>query len=174
MEGESGSIQTPRYPLDYPVDKVCSWIIRLQPGEKVVLSFETFSLEDHLFCQYDYVIIRDGSSSKSPMVGKFCGEDRPATITSTSNHLWIDFRSDSSTTAQGFKAAWKTEKIEISSTSTISTTKPSPTPTTAKGLILITFYMLESCLFIVQGESNCQDVIVRQNNQQVPTGRRTG
>ena len=126
MEGGSGTIQTPNYPIDYPVDKVCSWIIRIQSGDKVVLSFETFSLEDHAVCQYDYVIIRDGSSAKSPIIGKFCGTDRPATITSTGNYLWIGFRSDSSTTSQGFKAVWATEKA---STTTEPTTTPSPTPT---------------------------------------------
>lgn len=135
MEEESGSIQTPNCPLNYPVDKVCAWIIKTQPGDKVVLSFEAFALESNAVCQYDYVLVRDGSSSKSPMVGKFCGTSRPATITSTGNYLWIGFRSDSSSTEQGFKAVWTTEK---SSTPTISTTPaptPTPTPTPTEGLL---------------------------------------
>lgn len=111
IEGRGSIIQTPNYPLNYPVDKVCAWVVKTEPGDKVVLTFETFALEDNSVCQYDYVIIRDGSTSKSPMIGKFCGTSRPATITSTGNFLWIGFRSDSSTTKQGFKAMWKAEKL---------------------------------------------------------------
>ena len=112
MEGRGNTIQTPNYPLNYPVDKACAWVVKTQPGDKVVLTFETFALEDNSVCQYDYVIIRDGSTSKSPMIGKFCGTSRPATITSTHNFLWIGFRSDSSTTKQGFKAVWKASTEE--------------------------------------------------------------
>lgn len=113
--GRNGIIQSPNFPQDYPVDKVCSWIIQVQPGDKVVLSFESFAVEGHEVCQYDYVLIRDGESSKSPMIGKFCGTSRPATITSTGNHLLVTFRSDSSTTDQGFRAVWTTIKRTIPS-----------------------------------------------------------
>lgn len=141
MQGGSGSIQTPNYPLNYPVDKVCSWIIQVQPGDKVVLSFETFALEDNAVCQYDYVLIRDGRSSKSPMIGKFCGTSRPATITSTANYLWIGFRSDSSTTKQGFKAIWTSDKSAAVSTAspTTSQTTPSRTPTPQEGWLWFTY-----------------------------------
>lgn len=113
--GRNGIIQSPNFPQDYPVDKVCSWIIQVQPGDKVLLSFESFAVEGHEVCQYDYVLIRDGESSKSPMIGKFCGTSRPATITSTGNHLSVTFRSDSSTTDQGFRAVWTTIKRTIPS-----------------------------------------------------------
>lgn len=113
---------------------MCAWIIQVQPGDKVVLSFESFALEDNAVCKYDYVQIRDGLSSKSPMIGKFCGASRPATITSTGNYLWIGFRSDSSATEQGFKAVWTTEKSATPTASvTTKETIPSPTPTSLKG-----------------------------------------
>lgn len=131
LKERSGTIETPNYPNNYPVDKVCAWVIETQTGDKVVLTFETFALEDNSVCQYDYVLIRDGSSARSPMVGKFCGTSRPATITSTGNFLWIGFRSDSSTTKMGFKASWTTEKF-TSTTPTI--TETSPPPVVPKGL----------------------------------------
>ena len=127
LEGASGIIKTPNYPLNYPLDKVCSWIIKVQPGDKVVLTFQTFVLEDNAICQYDYVLIRDGSSSKSPMIGKFCGTSRPATITSAGNYLWLEFRSDSTATRRGFKAIWEAENFEVSTPPT--TTYPSTTET---------------------------------------------
>lgn len=134
MEGGSGTIQTPNYPLHYPVDKVCAWVVKTQPGDKVMLTFETFALEDNSICQYDYVIIRDGSTSKSPMIGKFCGTSRPATITSTGNFLWIGFRSDSSTTKKGFKAVWEAQKFAF--TPSPVNEKTSTPPTLPKGLLL--------------------------------------
>lgn len=113
---------------------MCAWIIQVQPGDKIVLSFESFALEDDAVCKYDYVQILDGLSSKSPLIGKFCGTSRPATITSTENYLWIGFRSDSSATEQGFKAVWTTEK-SATPTASVPTkeTTPSPTPTSLKG-----------------------------------------
>lgn len=132
VKNESGSIQTPNYPLNYPEFKVCTWIIEVQPGDKVVLSFESFALEDNAFCDYDYLIIRDGLSSRSPLIGKFCGTSRPATITSTDNYLWILFRSDSSTTSQGFKAVWTSEKsVVLENSPAATTTKSSPTAITS-------------------------------------------
>lgn len=128
MKGGSGTIETPNYPLDYPVDKVCAWVIETQTGDKVVLTFETFALEENPVCQYDYVLIRDGSTSKSPMIGKFCGSSRPATITSTGNFLWIGFRSDSSTTKMGFKATWRAEKVTVPTTATKKTLPPPVVP----------------------------------------------
>ena len=44
------------------MDKVCAWVVKTEPGDKVVLTFETFALEDNPVCQYDYVIVRDGST----------------------------------------------------------------------------------------------------------------
>jgi hypothetical protein len=43
------------------------------------------------------------------MIGKFCGSSKPATITSSGNSLWVEFRSDSSDTKRGFLARWEAE-----------------------------------------------------------------
>lgn len=119
---------------------MCSWIIEVQAGDKVILSFESFDLEEEAVCQYDYVLIRDGSSSKSPLIGKFCGKSRPATITSTDNYLWILFNSDSSATSHGFKAIWTSEFVKTilptttaDFTSTTSSTVATTRGTTVRG-----------------------------------------
>lgn len=120
---------------------MCSWIIEVQAGDKVILSFESFDLEEEAVCQYDYVLIRDGSSSKSPVIGKFCGKSRPATITSTDNYLWILFNSDSSATSHGFKAIWTSELVKTilptttadftsTTSSTVATTRGTTVPST--------------------------------------------
>lgn len=127
--GTSGSFKSPNYPDDYPVSRVCVWIVNVEPGEKVVLTFESFSLEESTICKYDYVLIRDGGSSSSAEVGKYCGNNKPATITSSGSSLWVDFRSDSSTTKSGFQVHWRTEGFRTSPT-TLPTTKRETTPAT--------------------------------------------
>ena len=112
---------------------MCSWIIEVQAGDKVILSFESFDLEEEAVCRYDYVLIRDGSSSKSPLIGKFCGKSRPATITSTDNYLWILFNSDSSATSHGFKAIWTSEFVK-----TILPTTPADFTSTTSSTVATT------------------------------------
>ena len=41
---ESGQLQSPNYPNDYPNDKDCHWIITAPFGFVVVLDFQTFEV----------------------------------------------------------------------------------------------------------------------------------
>uniref|UniRef100_A0A672RJ07 CUB domain-containing protein n=1 Tax=Sinocyclocheilus grahami TaxID=75366 RepID=A0A672RJ07_SINGR len=55
-------------------------------------------------CGFDYVAIHDGSHESSPLLGKFCGVARPSPITSTTNVIYVRFRSDHSQNHKGFSA----------------------------------------------------------------------
>lgn len=61
-------------------------------------------IERHDSCAYDYVEVRDGSSESSPLLGRFCGYDKPDDIKSGSNQLWLKFVSDGSVNKAGFAA----------------------------------------------------------------------
>lgn len=52
------------------------------------------------------IFCRDGGYETSPLIGKFCGSDRPPAIVSHSNRLWVKFHSDSVITYGGFTAHW--------------------------------------------------------------------
>lgn len=52
------------------------------------------------------IFCRDGGYETSPLIGKFCGSDRPPVIVSHSNRLWIKFHSDSVIAYGGFTAHW--------------------------------------------------------------------
>jgi len=41
------------------------------------------------------VIIHDGSSPESPVLGKYCGNILPENLVATSNEIWIEFSSES-------------------------------------------------------------------------------
>ncbi|KAM3913712.1 tolloid-like protein 2 [Leptodactylus fuscus] len=104
IKKDIGQIQSPNYPDDYRPDRQCEWTITVSEGFVVGLSFQTFEFEAHDNCLYDHLQIRDGPSEDSPLIGQFCGYEKPDDIKSTSNTLWIKFFSDSSVNKAGFSA----------------------------------------------------------------------
>lgn len=64
----------------------------------------TSQIERHDSCAYDYLEVRDGNSENSPLLGRFCGYDKPDDIKTSSNQLWMKFVSDGSVNKAGFAA----------------------------------------------------------------------
>ncbi|CAG2068104.1 unnamed protein product [Timema podura] len=94
----------------------CTWNITATQGNKLNLTFSHFDLESVNYymsdsnnhCIYDYVEVKAGSGSDSPtqVLGKFCGQDIPAPISSTTDHIYIHFVTDSFTAYSGFRIEW--------------------------------------------------------------------
>ena len=61
-------------------------------------------IERHDSCAYDYLEVRDGNSESSPLLGRFCGYDKPDDLKTSSNQLWMKFVSDGSVNKAGFAA----------------------------------------------------------------------
>ena len=74
------------------------------------------SVRDVLFCfacnkqknnntlfRNDALTIYDGSTNTSPMIGKYCGDSLPSSEVSSTNKVFIHFKTDGSSTRQGFK-----------------------------------------------------------------------
>lgn len=101
-----GIIISPNWPNDYAHNRQCIYLIRLPAGEEVALNFTHMDLESHSSCTFDYVEVRDGSMETDPLIGRYCGSILPAPIRSSSNFLWIRFRSDSSVSRAGFRAVY--------------------------------------------------------------------
>ncbi|KAH8382433.1 hypothetical protein KR009_003504, partial [Drosophila setifemur] len=99
------SIDSPNYPLDYMPDKECIWRISAPENHQVALKFQSFELEKHDGCAYDYVEVRDGNQSDSRLVGRFCGDKLPPNIKTRTNQMYIRFVSDGSVQKLGFSAA---------------------------------------------------------------------
>lgn len=53
-----GSISSPGYPGNYPVNRDCFWTISTNPGLLITFAFGTLSLEHHENCSYDYLEVR--------------------------------------------------------------------------------------------------------------------
>jgi len=63
-------------------------------------------VENHDNCVYDFVEVRDGIDSSSPLLGKYCGYRIPDDIRSSTNQLYVKFVSDGSVQKEGFAATF--------------------------------------------------------------------
>ncbi|XP_055770225.1 dorsal-ventral patterning tolloid-like protein 1, partial [Salvelinus fontinalis] len=111
---DQGQIQSPNYPDDYRPSKDCVWKITVSEGYNVGLSFQAFEIERHDSCAYDYLEVRDGPAESSPLIGRFCGYDKPEDVRSTSHSLWMKFVSDGTVNKAGFAANFFREEDECS------------------------------------------------------------
>ena len=107
ITGGSGTISSPRYPSNYPDNSLCTWIILAPPGQRISLRFESFDLEDYVDCQYDYLQLKNGGSSSSPAIGKYCGRTNPPSVVSSSNSIWLEMKTDCKTSQSGFRLSWQ-------------------------------------------------------------------
>uniref|UniRef100_A0A8C9TSU0 CUB and Sushi multiple domains 2 n=1 Tax=Scleropages formosus TaxID=113540 RepID=A0A8C9TSU0_SCLFO len=98
LTSASGLILSPEYPEPYPHGRECDWTVTVTPDYVIVLTFNQFSLEP----SYDFLHIYDGPDSLSPLLGSFYGTDVPDRIESSSNTLFLAFRSDASLSSNGF------------------------------------------------------------------------
>ncbi|XP_074049030.1 cubilin [Macrotis lagotis] len=99
-----GYMTSPNYPENYPPHTDCIWTISAPSGKLVKLQFEDqFNIEISPNCASNYLELRDGGDSNAPILFKFCGSSLPSTQLSSSNAVYLRFRSDDSPTHVGFK-----------------------------------------------------------------------
>ena len=123
-EGETFEIGTPKVgeSKKYPENFEWEWYLIVPKGRQVELTFEIFELEESTDCENDYVEVREAISlyPSLPLVrfdGSYgsilskpvCGTNKPSTIKSSGNMVWVHFKSNSNTTTtyRGFKASFK-------------------------------------------------------------------
>ncbi|XP_032826947.1 neuropilin and tolloid-like protein 1 isoform X2 [Petromyzon marinus] len=100
-----GSFSSSNYPGNYPPDKECIYILEAPPRQRTELHFdEPYSVEPSWECKFDHLEVRDGPFSFSPLIGRFCGTERPPPITSNGRFMWIKFYSDGELESMGFRA----------------------------------------------------------------------
>ena len=105
----SGVVTSPDYPMMYPSNQDCVWVISMTSDTQVRLKFDYFDLEDDLNCVYDYLLIRDGPNADSPVIGRFCGGATYISeqfLYSSGRDVRIEFHSDISGSKGGFRLSW--------------------------------------------------------------------
>lgn len=79
----------------------CRW--NLSSNTLLQLHFASFKT----YSSADYLTIYDGGSTSAPLIGRFSGSSLPSPIASSSNKLYMQFRSDGSGQDYGFKAFYR-------------------------------------------------------------------
>lgn len=108
----STTIQSPNWPEHYRASRECLWQIKAEENHQISLRFDTFDLEPHDSCAYDYVEIRDGLSMASELLGRFCGNRVPSQVLSSGSNMLVKFVSDSDVNKGGFLANIQPEMDE--------------------------------------------------------------
>nr|XP_058966247.1 uncharacterized protein LOC131792849 [Pocillopora verrucosa] len=121
-----GILESPEWPRSYKGKTTCAWHLSVDPRETITLSFKRFSLDEDGTCKNAKLIVRDGSGENSEALGVYCGTKRPTGITSSGNHLFVQFTSTEGGKGKGFLISYNTETVH----QTKKTERP-PTPTQA-------------------------------------------
>uniref|UniRef100_A0A914PMU8 CUB domain-containing protein n=1 Tax=Panagrolaimus davidi TaxID=227884 RepID=A0A914PMU8_9BILA len=113
---------SPRFPRKYPSNIDCVRVIFAPASYDIVLTFKNVfqietSYEKTVFseevgistnCPNDYLEVRDGRYSFSPLIGQFCGMKSPGTeIRAKSGFMWLHFHSDGLLEYRGFMAEYE-------------------------------------------------------------------
>ncbi|KAH8307687.1 hypothetical protein KR044_008974 [Drosophila immigrans] len=112
VDDTEGRLESPNYPLDYLPNKECVWKITVPKGFQVALKFQSFEVENHDSCVYDYVEVRDGPTQDAALIGVFCGYKPPPNMKSSGNSMYVKFVSDLSVQKAGFSAVFMKEVDE--------------------------------------------------------------
>ncbi|ELW49304.1 Tolloid-like protein 2 [Tupaia chinensis] len=108
----NGTIASPGWPQEYPTNKNCVWQVVAPAQHRISLQFEEFELEGNGVCKYDFVEVRSGLSPDARLHGRFCGSETPEVLTSQSNNLRVEFKSDNTVSKRGFRAHFFSDKDE--------------------------------------------------------------
>jgi len=99
-----GIMTSPKYPGKYPNKYQKTKTIEGADGTVLVIQFTAFNVESHASCKNDYLRIRDGNGTV--LMGKTCGTSLPPKITSYTNTVKVDFKTNSKVTRTGWRLVW--------------------------------------------------------------------
>ncbi|KAK1168849.1 ovochymase-2-like [Acipenser oxyrinchus oxyrinchus] len=100
---EQSKIDTANYPLAYPANADCHWLIKAPLNNIIKLEFLDFEVEQSKECMYDSVSIFNDQSQQE-LIAKLCGLSVPGPVWSKGNTMSIHFMSDKENNFRGFKA----------------------------------------------------------------------
>ena len=99
-----GVLSSPKYPGKYPNNHKKTKKIEGGKGTVLVLEFTAFDIEAHASCRFDYLKIRDGDGTT--LMEKTCGSSLPDKITSRTNTVHFEFKTNRKGRKTGWKVVW--------------------------------------------------------------------
>ena len=74
----------------------CTWQIETTKGYTIQLIFDKMAIWRCSGCSCGYVRVRDGRGLSAQSLGTFCNEHYPRVVSSTGNHMFIEFHAQDS------------------------------------------------------------------------------
>ena len=93
---------------NYANEERTTYLIQPAGATAITLTFTAYSVEDG----WDYLWIYDGNSPNSALIGKYSGTS-PGTVTAYTGVIFMEFRSDCSTTDLGWAANYTTSTTPL-------------------------------------------------------------
>ena len=104
LSSMKGIFKTPNYPMMYPKNTNCLWLVRVSGGKGIKVEFDDFELQASTFCSADYVrTIVPGTQIFPRECGKIS-----TTKYIRSTTAMIEFVSDKTIETKGFIAKYTT------------------------------------------------------------------
>ncbi len=101
---------------NYADNLVCSWLISPTDSvNSITLDFIEFSTDIT-----DTLLVYDGNSSNSPILGYFTGNNIPSSISSSSDELYLEFHTDTENTESGWLIEFSSEIPQFCSNNVIT------------------------------------------------------
>ena len=98
-------LTSPKFPVKYPNNLQKTDTIQGRDGTVLVLEFTAFDVESHPSCRFDYLKIQDGDGTT--LMEKTCGSSLPDKITSRSNKVFLDFKTNGKGRRTGWSVHWR-------------------------------------------------------------------
>lgn len=107
FNNSAGTLKSPTLSMtNYHHNINCTYHVTVRANKVVDLKFNTFHLEASSSCRYDFVAVYDGPDTLAPLLGKFCGVALPPDLRSSTNQLFIVFKTDASVNGLGWRATY--------------------------------------------------------------------
>lgn len=118
-----GNFSSPQYPNFYPNNLKCQWSIHLPPGYRVKVFFLDMELEGRSSltggCDYDHLSAFDGGTENGSLLGRWCGRESLAPVTSRSNRLLLVLHTDRDMAKRGFSISYVGGKVPFGCSSVL-------------------------------------------------------
>ena len=96
----SGSLNSPNFPSNYSNNHDSNQSMEVGDGQRLLIKFNTFSLEGGSSCYYDSVMIQDNDGTI--LMEKTCSTNLPSVILSKTNKAVVIFKTDGSVVESGW------------------------------------------------------------------------
>ncbi|KAK2567599.1 CUB and peptidase domain-containing protein 1 [Acropora cervicornis] len=95
----NNTLKSPGYPDSYPINMFCVYRVPIPCDTELVIYFNSFHLENHVFCWYDRLRITDGSNR---VIGTYCGQQTGRSVLVNDTVAVLTFKTDRSLNSSGF------------------------------------------------------------------------